>query len=117
MLCLNCLQGCPSAQSAFQHVARCVVGKTVLCVMLPWLQAQDAMDAVEAEIPAYPLEPIRSKRLKEVDSGPERIVKVVTCCLHSCNACQTNHSSAFALKLGHGLPSACTGHCSSAQIP
>lgn len=39
------------------------------------IQAQDALEAVEAELPAYGVEPIRnSKRLKEADK-PERIVK------------------------------------------
>lgn len=40
------------------------------------MQAQDALEAVEADMPAYPIEPIRSKRLKEADKGPERIMKV-----------------------------------------
>lgn len=40
------------------------------------MQTQDALEAVEAELPAYPIEPLRSKRLKEADKGPERVVKV-----------------------------------------
>lgn len=39
------------------------------------LQAQDALEAVEADLPAYPVENTRSKRLKEAEK-PERAVKV-----------------------------------------
>lgn len=40
-------------------------------------QAQDALEAVEADLPAYPVENARSKRLKEAEK-PERAVKVST---------------------------------------
>ena len=64
----------------------CIANNNMIPAMLVLLQAQDAMDAAEADIPAYPLEPIRSKRLKEVESGPERVVKVPNCCPCPCAA-------------------------------
>lgn len=93
----------------------------VTSFMLLPLQAQDAMDAAEADIPAYPLEPIRSKRLKEVESGPERVVKVSTRCTYQCIAwaCPQQRmpgSVCASSKLcTPGMPCTCLW-CRSAQV-